>query len=126
MPILLYALLLVACVCATSVAVRSNKAAGANSDIQEAPSGLGFYLVVVPIPVALFVGVSMLLVHSGLAWQWPIGALILAFVATAVALWRINVVGNYENVWGLMAFLSVPVWVVAGAIVGLGRILLQS
>lgn len=78
-------------------------------------------LMVIPVPCLLFVGVTMLLVHAGILLLWAVGTLVLAFASTGVAGAMLNTknVKTYENGWGLMAYLSLPAWVVLGTVVGL-------
>ena len=78
-------------------------------------------LMVVPVPCLLFGGVTVLLVHAGIPLEWALASLVLAFASTALGVAMLNTknVRTYENGWGLMAYLSLPGWVVLGAIVGL-------
>ena len=77
-------------------------------------------LMVLPVPCLLFLGVSGLLVHAGIPLAWTLGSLALAFVSTGVGIAMLNskYVSTYENGWGAMAYLSLPGWVVLGAVVG--------
>lgn len=82
-------------------------------------------LMVVPVPCLLFGGVTGLLVHAGIPLAWALSSLVLAFASTALGVAMLNTknVRTYENGWGLMAYLSLPGWVVLGAIVGLVMLL---
>lgn len=122
MNLALYTVFLLLCIGATSLVVRSNDA---SNGIQKSPSGIGQYTVMFSIPAMVLFGVGLLMFNSGISLEWTLGTLVTACGTMAIGMWRVNVEGSYENGWGLLGFLSVPVWAIVGSVTGLIRLLLS-
>ncbi len=82
-------------------------------------------LMLIPVPCLLFGCVAMLLAHAGIPFAWSLASLVLAFASTGIGVAMLNTknVKTYENGWGLMAYLSLPAWVVLGTVVALVMLL---
>ena len=88
--------------------------------IQNSPSGIGQYSVMLSIPVMVLLGISLLMVNTGIPLALVLGTLLAVF-GTLDELWRVNMNTSYENGWGLLEFLSIPLWAICGLAVSLFR-----
>ena len=119
MTLALFTVLLLSCIGATSIVVRSN---AESNGIQNSPFGMVQFAVIWSSPCMVLFGVGLLMFNSGISLAWILGTLTAACGAMAIGMWRVHVEGFYENKWGLLGFLSVPVWAIAGISTGLIRL----
>lgn len=80
-------------------------------------SSLTFFSAIVPVPLMLLVGLVILLMNTGLSPVAPLATLALAFSTLSISLYKINKLDQYENVWGVLAFGILPLWLISWTVV---------